>query len=106
MSHDDILTQWWKDMLQVEVYLRHTYICNFASFYGFHILLKNQRILNVCLSYWVEIKLFFFVKVALTIRFCAYLNTLRHNETLFVSALEINVYSLLYAMPVIEQYTY
>jgi len=52
MSHDDILTQRWKDMLQGEVHLMQTYNCNFASFYDFHIVSKNpQRILNVCLSY-------------------------------------------------------
>ena len=51
-------------------------------------------------------KAIFFIKVALTIRFCAYLNTLRCIEILFVLALEINVYSLFYAMPVIEKYTY
>jgi len=35
MSRDDILTQRWKDMLQVEVHSRHTYICNLASFMVF-----------------------------------------------------------------------
>jgi hypothetical protein len=41
MSHEDILTQRWKDALQVEAHVRHTYISNLASFYGFHILLKK-----------------------------------------------------------------
>jgi len=42
MSHGDILMQRWKDVLQVEVHLMHTYNCNFASFYGFHILSKKK----------------------------------------------------------------
>jgi hypothetical protein len=50
MSHEDILTKRWKDVLQVEAHVRHTYICNLASFYGFHILLKTQRISYVSIT--------------------------------------------------------
>jgi hypothetical protein len=50
-------------------------------------------------------KTFFKIKVVITIRFCAYLNTIRRIETLFVSALEINEYNLFYTMPITEKYT-
>ena len=68
MSHDDILTQRWKDVLQVEVHLTHTYNCKFASVYGFHTLLNkttNFKCVPIILG---RNKSIFFIKVTINIR--------------------------------------